>query len=155
MKATSIRKLQVEVLKTDAKLGLVVGYAIVCKVKNADGEFEDYYDDGSVDDEDDTVYSDHIPEDVMLEAVTDFMKSARTATLDHERDDENLPVPAGTVVHSFPLTEDFAKSLGIEAQKTGWIVAMSPEPQMLKRFESGELKQFSIGGSAIRVKEAA
>ena len=45
----NVRKVEVTVAKVDKKLGLVVGYAIVCKIKNADGAFEDYYDTGSVD----------------------------------------------------------------------------------------------------------
>lgn len=154
---SNLRKVEVTVLKTDAKLGLVFGFAIVCKVKNTDGAFEDYYDSGSYDEDLDAVYSDHIPEQVMLESVTEFMKSQRVATEDHERDDNDQPVQKGVVVHSFPLTEDIAKSLGIETDKTGWLVAMQPTAEVFKRFESGELNQFSIGGGAIRKpeKEAA
>jgi hypothetical protein len=149
----NLRKVEVSVLKTDAKLGLVFGFAIVCKTKNADGVFEDYYDTGSYDENDGKVYSDHITEQAMLEGVTEFMKSARVATEDHERDEDDNPVQKGTVVHSFPLTEDIAKSLGIETEKTGWLVAMQPAAEMFKRFETGELRQFSIGGGAIRVPE--
>lgn len=157
MKESALRKVgkvDVSVMKTDAKLGLVFGFAIVCKQKNADGVFEDYYDDGSLDDTDDTVYSDHITEQAMIEGVTEFMKSQRVATEDHERDDDNEPVQKGTVVHSFPLTESIAQSLGIVCDKTGWLVAMEPAPEVFKRFESGELNQFSIGGRVRREKEA-
>lgn len=153
MKDSNVRKIEVSVLKTDAKLGLVFGYAIVCKVKNAAGDFEPYYDTGSYDENLDEVFSDHITEQAMLEGVTDFMKSQRVATEDHERDDDDNPVQKGIVVHSFPLTEDIAKSLGIVCEKTGWLVAMQPEPEVFKRFESGELKQFSIGGRAYREPE--
>lgn len=157
MKATNVRKVEVSVLKTDARLGLVFGFAIVCKIRNADGEFEDYYDTGSYDEDLDEVYSDHVTEAAMLEGVTEFMKSQRVATEDHERDEDEQPVQKGIVVHSFPLTEDIAASLGIETEKTGWLVAMQPTTEVFKRFESGELKQFSIGGGAIREpeKEAA
>jgi hypothetical protein len=158
MKDSTIRKVgkvDVQVLKTDAKLGLVFGFAIVCKTKNADGEYEDYYDDGSFDATDDTVYSDHITEQAMIEGVTEFMKSQRVATEDHERDDDDEPVQKGMVVHSFPLTEAIAKSLGIDTEKTGWLVAMEPDPEVFKRFEAGELTQFSIGGRVHREKEAA
>lgn len=157
MQQRNLRKVEVSILKTDAKLGLVFGFAIVCKIKNADGEFEPYYDSGSYDASDDTVYADHVTESAMLEGVTEFMKSQRVATEDHERDDNDEPVQKGVVVHSFPLTEDIAKSLGIVCDKTGWLVAMQPAPEVFKRFESGELKQFSIGGRAVREpeKEAA
>jgi hypothetical protein len=150
-----VRKIDVSVCKVDAKLGLVFGYAIVCKVKNADGEFEPYFDAGSLDEGDGVVYSDHIPEDVMLEGVTDFMKSARIAGDMHERNGDDEPIAKGTVVHSFPLTEDIAAGLGITAEKTGWLVAMQPDPEVFKLYQSGERKQFSIGGRGRRKKEAA
>jgi hypothetical protein len=154
---SNLHKRQVRVLKTDAKLGLVFGFAIVCKVKNADGVFEDYYDSGSYDEDRKEVYSDHITEEAMLEAVTEFMKSQRVVTEDHERDEDDQPVQKGVVVHSFPLTESIAAQLGIETDKTGWLVATQPTPEVFKRYESGELNQFSIGGGAVRVpeKEAA
>ncbi len=162
-----VRKIEVTALKTDAKLGLVFGYAIVCKIRNEAGDLEPYYDSGSEDPTDGEVYSDHITEKAMLEGVTEFMKSAeRTATDMHEREvdadgeqvlddnDRAIPVKKGTVVHSFPLTEDIAKALGITVEKTGWLVAMQPDAEMLKRFEDGTLKQFSIGGRVARQKEA-
>lgn len=165
--STNVRKVEVTVCKTDAKLGLVFGYAIVCKSRNAAGELEDYYDTGSEDPDDEEIYSDHITEKAMLDGVTEFMKSAsRTATDMHEREvdadgnqvlddnDRAIPVKKGTIVHSFPLTEDIATALGITVQKTGWLVAMQPEAEMLKRFEDGTLKQFSIGGRVTRQKEA-
>ena len=155
MSSASVRKVEVQVAKVDAKLGLVFGYAIVCKVRNADGAFEDYYDEGSLDPDDDIVYSDHITERAMLEGVTAFMQSAdRVATVDHERDDEGLPVQKGSVVHSFPLTEDIAERLGITCKMTGWLVAMRPEPEVFKKFESGALRQFSIGARVRREKES-
>lgn len=158
MKDAKLAKVQVQVVKTDSKLGLVFGYAIVCKTRNADGELEDYYDTGSYDDTDDTVYSDHITEEAMLAGVTEFMKSQRIATDEHERDgdgDDAKPVASGVVVHSFPLTADIATALGITVEKTGWLVAMQPEAAMLKRFVDGDLRQFSIGGKAVRQKDAA
>ncbi len=157
MKDSNVRKVEVSVLKTDAKLGLVFGFAIVCKIKNDAGEFKDYYDSGSYDENLDEVFSDCITEQAMLEGVTEFMKSQRVATEEHERDDDEKPVQKGTVVHSFPLTEDIAASLGIVTEKTGWLVAMQPAPEVFKRFENGELKQFSIGGRVVREpeKEAA
>lgn len=165
--STRTRKVEVTAFKVDKRLGLVFGYAIVCKVKNDEGAFEPYYDSGTVDPEDGEVYSDHITEKCMLEAVTEFMKSSRVATEMHERvlDDDgervlddnghSIPVQKGTVVHSFPLTEDIAAALGISCEKTGWLVAMQPEPEMFKRFANGTLTQFSIGGLVARQKEAA
>lgn len=169
MSDSRARKVEVTACKVDKALGLVFGYAIVCKVRNEDGELEPYYDTGTVDPEDGEVYSDHITEKCMLEAVTEFMKSSRVATEMHERVldddgervlDENghtIPVQKGVVVHSLPLTTSLCEWLGIDAvvEKTGWIVAMQPEPEMLKRFSDGTLTQFSIGGLVARQKEAS
>ncbi len=139
----AIRKVEVSVCKVDTKLGLVFGFALICKV---DGE--DYYDQGSADDKGD-VFADHISESEMLVAVTDFMKSARVAREMHDGG------PRGGVVHSFPLTSEIAASLGITTKMTGWLVAMQPDAEMLAKFESGELTGFSIGGRARREKETA
>jgi hypothetical protein len=151
--ATPLLKRQVKVLKTDAKLGLVFGFAIVCKVKNADGVFEEYYDSGSYDEDRDQVYADHITEEAMIEAATEFMKSQRVVTEDHERDENDAPVKKGMVVHSMPLTESLVTELGMDIDKTGWLVAIEPTTAMFKRYECGELNQFSIGGGAIREPE--
>lgn len=165
VKDATVRKIEVTACKVDSKLGLVFGYAIVCKVRNEAGELEDYYDTGTEDPADGEVYSDHITEKAMLDGVTEFMKSQRIATDMHERElddegnqvlDENnraIPVQKGTVVHSMPLTTSLCEWLGIAevVKMTGWIVAMQPEAEMLKRFEDGTLKQFSIGGRVGRV----
>lgn len=144
MSTKPIRKIEVSVCKVEKRLGLVIGYAIICKV---DGE--DYYDLGSYDEATDQLVSDHISEDEMLAAVTDFMKSARVAKEMHAGEQR------GGVIHSFPLTTEIAKTLGITAKMTGWIVAMQPDPEMLARFESGALTGFSIGGTGAREIEAA
>jgi hypothetical protein len=143
--STPIRKVEVSVCKTESKLGLVFGYALICTRKNEAGDFEPYFDTGSYDDSGELV-SDHISEDEMLQAVTAFMEDARVAKEQHEGG------PRGAVVHSFPLTADIAKALGWDVPMTGWVVAMKPDPEMFKRFQSGELTGFSIGGRARREK---
>lgn len=122
----------VEVEKVDAEHGLVFGYAMVCK----DGG-EDYYD----------VQGDHIPEDAMLGALADFMLSARVAKEMHVGEGK------GTVVFAFPMTGDIATSLGIEVRKTGAIIGMRPDPDVLEKFKSGEYTGFSIGGRRVRDEE--
>ncbi len=114
----------------DEDLGLVFGWGIVCKEAGVD-----YYD----------VQKNHIPEPAMVEAVTDFMKGQRMAGEQHSRMD------AGTIVHSFPLTTDIAKAMGLETTKTGWMVACAPDPAMLAKFKSGELTGFSIGGQHLEI----
>jgi hypothetical protein len=116
------------VAKVDSKLGLVFGYAMVCKENG-----EPYFD----------VQGDHIDESAMLEALADFAENSRVAKEMHAGDER------GAVVFSFPMTTDIAAALNIKVEKTGALIAMKPDAAMLARFESGELSGFSIGGSRI------
>ena len=116
-----------KILKVDDELGLVFGWGIICKINGVE-----YFD----------VQDDSIPEDAMLEAVTDFAKTARMAGDMHEFED-------GTVVHEFPLTTDIAKAFDITCPNTGWMVAVEPSPEVLAKFKSGEYTGFSIGGERI------
>ena len=115
-----------QVLKVDQSLGLVLGWAIVCK-----REGERYFD----------LQGDHIPEDAMLKSATDFMLHSRDAG------DMHSEVGRGTVVFAFPMTEEIAKAFDIQTKQTGLMVAMKPDAAMLAKFASGEYKGFSIGGS--------
>lgn len=122
-------------MKVSEELGLIFGFAVVCKV---DGE--PFFDS----------QGDHIPEDAMLEAASDFMKSRRVACDMHQRDESGAVVQDGGVIHSFPLTEEIAKSLGIESPRTGWLVALKPDnPETLEKARTGEYTGFSIGGARI------
>jgi hypothetical protein len=109
------------VAKVDTGLGLVFGWGIVCTEKG-----EDHFD----------TQGDHIPEDVMVEATSDFMENARVAKDMHSADE-----PHGTIVHSFPLT--------------GWMVAMKPSAEILKKYEDGTYTGFSIGGQCAFLEETA
>lgn len=120
-----------QILKVDESLGLVFGFAIVCK---EDGD--DHFD----------LQGDHIPEGVMVKGSTDFMKSERVAKEMHQGD------PIGSIVFAFPLTTEIAKSLEIFTKRTGLLIAMHTEDQeVLRKFRDGEYTGFSIGGSAINV----
>ena len=121
-----------EVLKVDDGLGLVFGWAII---SNMDGKA--YYD----------LQSDHIPEDAMLKASTDFMSGARMAKEMHAGDE------AGTVLFAFPMTTDIAKAFSVETKTTGLMVAMRPAPDMLAKFKDGTYTGFSIGGYRVRDEE--
>lgn len=120
-----------EILKVDETLGLVFGFAIVCK----DGG-EDHYD----------LQGHHIPEDVMVDAATDFALNSRMAKDMHgqrERGDEQT----GSVAFMFPLTAETAKAFGLGTPpKTGLMIAMKPDAALLAKFASGEYTGFSIGG---------
>lgn len=127
MEKASGKPIEVSVAKVDAELGIVFGYAIVCKI---DGE--DYFD----------TQGDHIPEDSMLEATAEYMAGDRVAKVMHRGE------PAGQIVFGFPLTEEIAKAMDIEINKTGFVVGMKPSAaEILEKYRSGEFTGFSIGGS--------
>lgn len=123
------KQINVEVSKVDEELGIVFGYAIICK----DGG-QEYYDS----------QDDYIPESAMLEATASFMEGRRVAKVMHEGGQ------AGQVVYGFPVTDDIAKALEMKVAKTGFIVGMRPhDDDILDMFKSGELTGFSIGGSRV------
>jgi len=125
-----------KIAKVDSSLGLVIGWGLVCKINS-----ENYFD----------TQGDHIPEDAMLEAATEFMTSSRMVKDMHGG--EALP---GSIVFAFPLTTEIAKAFGIETNMTGLMVAMKPDsPEILEKYKSGEYTGFSIGGYRITDEEVA
>jgi hypothetical protein len=118
-------------VKVDDELGLVIGFAVICK---QDGE--DYYD----------TQDENAMEHALLEAATDFAKNSRVSTDMHARISPGVPDPDGEVVFLFPLTTDIAKALEIQTERTGLLIAMAPSPDVLAKFKSGEYTGFSIGG---------
>ena len=132
------------VAKIDDSLGLVFGWAIVCKVGG-----EDYYD-LNVDHAGEHAgqrVPEHIPEDTMLKAAGEFMHTARPGNEMHDGPD------TGTFTFAFPLTTDIAKAMGITTEKTGLMVAYKPTPAVLAKFKSGEYRGFSIEGRRIAYEE--
>jgi len=128
--ANSSFQYNAEFVKVDEELGLVLGWAIICK---KDGE--PYFD----------TQGDHIPEHGMLEAAVDFMLSDRISKEMHVGDGK------GKVVFLWPMTAEVAKAFGIETATTGMMIAVRPEdPEYLEAFKNGELTGFSIGGSRYR-----
>lgn len=124
-----------QILKVSTELGLIFGFAMICKV---DGE--DYYDaDG-----------DHFEEQGMLEASTDFAKSERVACIMHARDGTGVPVQGGVAIHHFPLTTEIAAALDITTKRTGLLMAIAPDaPEELEKAKDGTYTGFSIGGEVI------
>lgn len=120
--------IRAEIKKVDETLGLVMGFGIVCTENG-----EPYFD----------LQGDHIPEDAMLKAALDFMENSQVAKEMHTGEQ------AGTIVFAFPLTTDIAKAFGITTNKTGLLIAVKPDEDMMKRFVDGELTGFSIGGMRI------
>lgn len=122
------------IAKVDADLGLVFGFAIVCK-----REGENYFD----------LQGDHITEAAMLKAASDFMVNSRISKDMHEGEAD------GTVVFAFPLTTEIAKALDITTQQTGLLIAMRPSADVLAKFKAGDYTGFSIGGARIEDEEVA
>jgi len=126
---------QAQVVKVDRALGLVFGFAIVCK---QDGK--DYVD----------LQGDLCPEDEMLAASAGFMQEARVAKEMHGEEPGQ-----GTVVFAFPLTGEIARALEITTKRTGLLIGMKPDAETLKKFADGTYTGFSIGGMALREEPAA
>tara|TARA_R110002167_G_C12707228_1_gene655176 strand:- start:67143 stop:67538 length:396 start_codon:yes stop_codon:yes gene_type:complete len=117
------------ILKVDEALGLVFGFAIVCK---EDGE--DHFD----------LQADHIPEGVMLKGSFEFAQADRVAKEMHQGEQ------IGNITFMFPLTTEIAKSLDIVTKRTGLLIAMKPDsPEVLAKFADGTYTGFSIGGKAV------
>ena len=115
-----------EIIKVDEGEGIVYGWGMVSILND-----EPYYD----------LQNHHIPDHVMRKMSTEFMEDVRTNLDMHDGE------ATGLVVHSFPLTKEFKEALGIECDKTGWLVGVKPCPESFAKFQSGEFTGFSIGGS--------
>lgn len=130
---------ETKILKVSTELGLIFGFAAICKI---DGQ--DFYD----------ADNEHYPEEAMLADTTEFAKSRRVACTMHARDAAGAPVKDGGVVHTFPLTTEIAKALDIQTRRTGLLVALAPDdPATLEKARSGEFTGFSIGGAVIEAED--
>ncbi|MGO8921054.1 MAG: XkdF-like putative serine protease domain-containing protein [Stellaceae bacterium] len=98
---------------------------------------------------------DHVPVDVLRKAAHQFMLDSRQAGAMHITDPETgKALAAGRVVESCVMSEELAKSLGINLPggRECWIVGVRVEnPHVLKMVEAGHLAELSIGGSGMRV----
>lgn len=133
------------VAKVDKRLGLVFGWAVVCKVKG-----EDYYD-LNVDYHGEHAgkrVPEHIPEDVMTKAALDITRNGVMPGNEmHDGPD------AGHYPFLFPMTTDIADAMGISTEKTGLMCAYAPPPDIFAKFESGEYTGFSIEGKRLAYEE--
>lgn len=128
---TEVRFLS-EITKVDESLGLVIGWGLICKENG-----ETYVD----------TQGDWLGEAAMLEGALEFMENSRVAKEQHQGDQR------GTVVFAFPMTLDIAESLGFDTGgKSGLLVGVRGDADMIAKFRSGELTGFSIGGRAIEWK---
>lgn len=145
-----IMKVQDDV-QVDATHGIVFGFAIVSKVRNAEGVYEDYYDLNV--DVDGVHKGQRVPEaitdDAILKAVVDATEPGTHLVGDEMHDGPD----SGTYPFMFPLTEDIAKALGIDAPKLGLLVGYRPEADVLKKFQDGTYTGFSMTGGRVEFEE--
>ena len=132
--------IDVQVKKVHEDLGVVIGYAIVCKVRGEDGKLAEYFD----------LQDEAVVEDGVVEAALEFAMAGGHGKVMHKG--EAFP---GAFPFVFPLTEEIAKALDIDPQKTGLLVGMKPPPEVLAKFKSGEFSGFSIGGTRIKSEEVS
>lgn len=130
-----------KVVKMDDSLGLVFGWAIVCKVND-----EDYYD-LNVDRDTGKRVPEHIPETTMMKAAMDFMNTARPGNEMHAGPD------SGTYMFTWPMTTEIADAMGMVTEKTGLMVAYKPTPEVYQKFKDGTYTGFSIEGVALDRQE--
>lgn len=153
-----------DLLKVDAELGVVFGYAIVCREKDATGNWVDHYD----------TQGHHIPENEMLQASVEFSKGVGEAraemiakalvesilAADGEMDDGDVTElvkraskdmhegdDIQEVVQMLPVTEELAKALEWDIKKTGLVIALKPTADVLALYKSGARTGFSMGGT--------
>ena len=119
--------LQAKVAKVDDELGLVMGWAIICKENG-----EDYFD----------KQGDNADEQGTVQAAVDFMINSQVAKEMHRGEEAGYS-------WVFPMTSDIAKAYGITSENHGLMIMMKPNEETLNKFRSGELTGFSIGGERI------
>jgi hypothetical protein len=140
-------RLNVRVAKIDDALGVVLGWAIVCKVNG-----EDYYDlniDHSGPHAGESV-PEHVPEPVMAKSALQFVDSGAIGNEMHEGPD------VGSYPFVFPMSSDAFKALFGTTDtppKTGLLVGYRPPADVLAKFKSREYTGFSIEGRRISFEE--
>jgi len=88
---------------------------------------------------------DIIEPEEMVKFTTEYMKTARVSKLMHRGGQ------IGQVVHSFPLTYEIAKSLGLTTDTEGWLVGVYiANDDVWQAVQDGKLTSFSIGGTGKR-----
>ena len=134
-------------VNVDAAHGIVFGFAIVSKVRNADGVYEDYYDLNV--DTDGVHKGKPVPENITDEAIMKAAVDAMQAGSHMVGDEMHDGPDSGTYPFFFPLTEDVAKALELDAPKLGLLVGYKPEADVLKKFQDGTYTGFSMTGGRV------
>jgi hypothetical protein len=125
--------LKSEVFKFNDEQRLVYGWAYVSTLK---GEI-------SLDHS-----GEYIRPNELVKAATNFMLDVRVAKAMHSGSQ------IGEIVHSLPVTNEIAASLGITTDREGWIICVKVhDDSVWEDVKSGKLSAFSIGGRALRGTE--
>lgn len=115
-----------EAVGVEASDGVVFGWAIISKVDGVR-----YFD----------LHGDHIPEQSMLKATSEFMQGKRIACDMHGKE-------IGRIVFAWPMTSDIAKAMGFVCRQTGFMVGMKvDDPAVLEKYRNGTYTGFSIRAS--------
>lgn len=125
------------IAKVDEGLGLVFGWAIVCKVNG-----QDYYDlnidhDGPHKGQ---RVPEHITEKAMTEGALGLVEQGAPGNEMHGGPDR------GYYPFLFPMTTEIAKAMGVTTEKTGLMCAFKPPADVLQKFKDGTYTGFSIEG---------
>jgi len=134
-----------DVLSVDEEHGLVIGWAIVCKLNG-----EDYYD---LNVDTDGVHKgkrvpEHITEDCMFKAAAEAAEAGQCPG-----NDMHAGPDAGSYHFMFPMTTEIAKALDITTKRTGLLVGYKPPADILAKFKDGTYTGFSIEGARVSYEE--
>jgi hypothetical protein len=110
------------------KMGLVFGWALASTLDGGKTPHVDLQKDAIVGDDD------------LIKVAAAFMEAGAPSDVLH------ADAPDGRVLFCLPLTADVLKALGLQSDVHGLAIGMRPGPETFKRFLSGELNAFSIGG---------
>lgn len=153
-----VAKVEDRILKVNDNLnvsqehGLVFGYAIVCKIRNADGVLEDYFD-LNVDTEG-PHKNEAVPEQVTENAMFKASVDAAETGVHMPGNDMHAGPDVGSYYFMFPVTEEIADSLGWKVEKTGLVVGYHPaNEEVLAKFKNGTYTGFSIEGARVEYEE--
>ena len=128
------KTIEVPICKLDEEKRLAFGWAFTSKTReDYESDWVPYID----------LQDDEIPEDVALDAAKGFAEGPRVAKDMHQGDQ------IGEVIFVFPLTEENAEAMDVQATKSGVMVGMRvDDDEVWEMFKSGERRAFSIGGMA-------
>ena len=90
---------------------------------------------------------DQLPTEVLFEAIDDYAKYSRAVLYQHQGG------MVGKARHTFPLTADIASELGIDSERTGFLIGVVVDKAMSDLYDEGRINGFSIGGYLVREGE--